>query len=244
MSENFPGSNCFGIGFEAASSASPCLPTSGETVCRCTQDDPLECDLVREWTDSEKRVVAYCADRVVYIPKRVDEFGVAVDDLAKQFSVCKNMVNLNEWQPYTRGASGRESEKYTNNWRSTARFLCFWNWDYVWRNNKCLDKHRFLDEECWHGVACNGASSAYDAYQLSCLDQVQGSRCTPSILQRAGRPQCECGFLQPWVGFACGAADDACNGHSCVWNTGDGNRYCDYYSYHLGSWGTLGQSGR
>ena len=28
--------------------------------------------------------------------------------------------------------------------------------------------------------------------------------------------------------FACGAKDGVCNGHACVWNTGDGNSYCDW----------------
>lgn len=235
--------NCWDSGFESASIASPCLTTSGETTCRCQQsDDPQECDLFDAWESSNKKTIAYCADRIVYTPMKIDsETGLQVDDLSKQFSVCKDMVKLDKWEPYTRAASGRDGEKYKNKWRSTARFWCYvWDWDYTWKDNKCLDENRYLGEKCWHGVACKGADAAYDGYMLSCLDTPEGDICTPSILHRE-RPKCECGFLQPWLWFACGAANDVCNGHSCVLSTRDMNRYCDYYSYHLGSWGTLGQ---
>ena len=42
------------------------------------------------------------------------------------------------------------------------------------------------------------------------------------------RDQCECGWFDWYVGFACGAADGSCNGHACVLTTQDLNYYCDY----------------
>jgi len=231
---------CWEDGFATAFGASNCLPTSGETVCRCAQNEPEECDLLDVWESSNQQLVAYCEDRVVFIPKKIEN-GIEVDDVSNQFAVCKKMIRLNNWAPYTREGSGRPEEKYSHNWRSTARFRCWWNGDYTWRNNKCLDEQRYINEECWHGVACEGSSTRSDGYMLSCLSTLNGgNQCMPSIMSRK-RPQCECGFLQPWVWFACGAADDVCNGHSCVLSTQNGKRYCDYYSYHVGSWGTLGQ---
>jgi len=228
---------CWKDDFEAASNAGDCLSTSGTTMCKCTQPDSEECDLLNVWAESNNQILAYCEERVVFIPKKIVD-GVEVDDETQTFSVCKKMVELNAWQPYTRAASNREAEKYANNWRSTAWFYCLWQGDYTWENDKCQDKQRYLGETCWHGVGCNGADASYDGYQLSCLDTTQGDICQPTIIHR-DRPQCECGTFQPYVWFACGAASSACNGHSCVMNTGDGNYYCDYYSYAFGSWGFL-----
>ena len=54
---------------------------------RCQQnDDPQECDLFDVWESSNKKTLAYCADRIVYTPMKIDpETGLQVDDLSKQF---------------------------------------------------------------------------------------------------------------------------------------------------------------
>merc|ERR1719228_2650034 len=80
--------DCWSDGVEAAREASPCIPTSGSSLCRCTQNDPEECDLLNEWATSNEQATAYCEERVIFVPKQIVN-GVEVDDPSKTFAVCR-----------------------------------------------------------------------------------------------------------------------------------------------------------
>lgn len=210
----------------------PCTVTSASTTCRCADESDNGCNIALT-SDGE---TGRCKDILVYVGGEQAELhtssagvsSVGVAATSKEM-FCQDMVRNDQWDELgliatTDAAKPKEwwgwmipycPDGYTNSW---------WN---IFRDTMCHRPERFLGETCGQlsfGVGtCQGSNTSYTEYSTSCY---QG-RCMPYAEVEARAP-CECS----WVGWnlfvVCSAAGDACDGHACVLNTGDGNKYCDY----------------
>lgn len=178
-----------------------CDLNSGSTTCYCKGGSM--CD-VHSGSTSNDFEAAYCQEKKCYVPR---------DDERDTECFCSAMEKLPEFP--RRGS--RKSTQCGSSWWKWG--CCLFKSGYAWKDGKCQDKTRFMNEKCWDGGECkNGNGDA----KVSCYE----NKCYPtaSVQKRA---QCEC----DWIGwnflFAC-SSSETCDGHACVWNTGNGNKYCDY----------------
>lgn len=97
----------------------------------------------------------------------------------------------------------------------------------------CKDTKKLLGEGCHDGWGSGGechqdGAAPYSDNRLSCWDygDGDGARCRPAFQLYGGTKTCECGYDWNVAGFICGADDNACHGHACVWGTNGVNK-CD-----------------
>jgi len=161
--------------------------------------------------------LGFCQDQAVYVSKAAGTAAVEA-----RTRTCSSMKKVASFA--TRAASGRAYEKYRGSWWKWWKCAgVFWD-GYEWDDGKCLDSKRYLGEACGYSTDCQGPSG-YDEAALACPSNgAEPNTCIPA-LKVESRAQCTCDWFKWHLGFACGS--DTCNGHACVWNTGDGNRYCD-----------------
>lgn len=182
-----------------------CTLTSGTSTCKCPGNGEF-CD-VHVGEDSDTFEASYCSDKICYVPS---------SDETKSQCYCRNMVEL----PAFPKRGGRATEKCGSSWWKWG--CCLFKGGYTWKDGKCQDKTRFMKEKCWDGGSCKDGSDGDS--KTSCYE----GRCYPWV-SVGTRPQCKCDWFGWNVIFAC-SSDETCDGHACVWNTGNGNRYCDYGS--------------
>lgn len=173
---------------------------------------------------------AFCPQTIIYVRgERCGEPGASCncgDSGVTCTSYCEQLESVGDW-------SDRRRESATNRAESKSRpwYGC-WS-GYETRNGRCHDQTRYLGEECWDdtGECFNDGVDAYDGRHMSCATSESAGigdppTCIPSAFKLDERNQCTCNWFDWWIGVACGA--NQCNGHPCVWSTGDGNYYCDY----------------
>jgi len=197
-----------------------CTASSGTTTCKCAD---IMCDIDNLASSGS---TGRCAVKKVYVAdgqasSQNSEVGVTG---TAETVFCENMVNNNQWAAQGCIATAADdSESYT---KSRWWHLC--KSGYTYRNWKCYRKTRFIQpkESCWDGWwsgKCKNSDTSYDEYSTSCY---QG-QCVPYAFAQQ-RAECSCA----WVGYnffvVCSASGGSCGGHACVWNTGDGKRYCDF----------------
>jgi len=148
--------------------------------------------------------VAYCQDKECFIPK---------DDERNSVCICKDMERI----PGFPKRGSRAARKCEGKWWEWG--CCLFTSGYTWKDGKCQDKTRFINERCWDGGECkNGDGDA----RVSCYD----NRCMPSVSVQ-NRAKCECDLIGWYFFFAC-SSSDTCDGHACVFSTGPGGWMCDY----------------
>lgn len=202
---------------------------TASTACRCDPanvDGLLGCDV--ETRDAATGVVsAYfvCNSRVVY-----DGTGGVRSDFCAQYTRVEN------WASTTRAGNTNDPERRYDG-DSWAKWKCYGNLWYDWNptgDRKCRDQERYIGEVCWDGSwgwggQCHNPDQSYADNALSCYTRPgeQRASCVPAVYPGIARNSCTCNLFDWWFfGIACGSDD--CNGHACVLNSGDGNKYCDY----------------
>jgi len=213
-----------------------CDASSGTTVCACP-DSFCTIDELKRKPPS----IGWCDDKVVYVEAGDTHVNsntgeVAVTGTGEKV-MCQNMVKYDQWE--AKHLVARDSDGPAEN--SRGYWSCWSRNGHAWHDGKCRRSQRYLGEKCWGGSkwyrstrpgSCAGSTSGYDHYSTSCYAGV----CVPKAWAQQ-KQQCECA----WVGWnliaVCSAANNACDGHACVLNTGDGKKYCDYSTAQ--DWTTL-----
>lgn len=219
----FPDPNCEG---GPPQDAGPCSAIKETSTERCELGAKTRGVDANRW--GPDYIFKYCPSRTVF------EFGDG-----SQRAFCDDLQPVpppNDWAT-TRRPDDRPYEDHSGSWWPWAR--CLADWSRSWVGGKCVDDTRYLGEQCGDELEChNSGVKAYAGLHLSCAPPsatslaISEPTCVPSaFLLDVERDQCECNdwWRFDWnFGFACSAKDGVCNGHACVWNTGDGNHYCDW----------------
>lgn len=176
----------------------------------------------RNGADANRWTEAYAFDHCEQLTVYVHEDGTN-----KHY--CERLARTGDWSTRRRDTAGSGKPESTND----GGWSCWWSSDKQWHDGKCRAKTRFLGEACWDdsGECDNSGAEPYSGLHLSCATMpslgITSPTCIPSAFA-IERNQCECGWFDWYIGFACGAADSACNGHPCVLSTQNGKYFCDY----------------
>jgi len=212
-------SDSVGIGCDGGmpQGASACMAgTSVSSASPCALGDNLNGVDVNRWENTY--AFDHCEDVVIY----------TLADGAKR-GFCRRLASTGAWHLRRRDTAGSGRQATT----SDSWWGCGWWWQgTTWHNGKCHDSKRYLGESCWDNVECdNSGVDSYAGLHMSCATvpplEITSPTCIPSAFE-IERNKCHCGWFDWYVGFACGAADGACNGHPCVYSTGSGDYSCDY----------------
>jgi len=203
-----------------------CTVDSGKTTCKCpTSQDGGGCHI--DALSSDVPTTGRCAALMVYVldgERKHSRTNLSVDVIGKSSETyCKDMVKNDEWK--TRQIVKLPDDPPPTN--SNSWFTC-WPPN-TWQDGRCQRRSRYLGESCWDGLfgagQCLGNDSPPFEYATSCYL----GKCLP-LAWAEERHECSCAWLGWNFLVACSSANGRCNGHACVWNTGDGKKYCDYGS--------------
>jgi len=193
----------------------------------CTVGSSTPCALSGGGVDAERWLASYDFAYCSVVTRFVRGSGNSCEDEGTSCTYyCDELASTGDWSTRRREAVTSNAESTDTSW-----WWCGWWSGYQWEDGRCQDKTRYLGESCWDdsGECYNDGADAYSGLHMSCATVpgagINSPTCIPSAFT-IERNQCECSWFDWHVGFACGASN--CNGHACVWNTGDGNRYCDY----------------
>lgn len=201
----------------------PCTVDSGEETCFCPPANgswSCHIDMLDVGTTGR------CAELQVYIDKGATHESNGEIDITGEGeeTYCNSMIKNDRWSDLgVVKASSDPPASSDANWLSCL-FAGGYSWSYS--DSACVRKTRFLGETCWGGwfgagACAQGSSESYDEYSTACYE----GKCMPFAWVR-DREQCQCAWLGWNLIVACSA--HACDGHACVLNAGDGNKYCDY----------------
>lgn len=219
----------------------PCTATSGTTTCKCADEGDsanIRCNIGLTGGTTGR-----CEELMVYVggeQAELRDIGVGVSATSTE-RFCKSMVLNDQWDELGLVATDDNPESRDKGW-----FTWWWygcprgytedSWWGPFSDGPCYREERLLGERCWQAWGtkgtCGGSDTSYDEYSTSCY---RGT-CVP-YAEVETRDSCECSWVGLNLFVVCSAADDACDGHACVWNTGDGNHYCDYATSQ--DWQTL-----
>jgi len=221
--------------------AEPCTAASGTATCRCADEGDsanVGCNI-----GLTGGATGRCAELMVYVggeQAELSDVGVGVRATSKE-TFCKSMVLNDQWHELGLVATDDNPERadkvwYGWWWYGCPRGYTEDSWWGPFSDGPCYRKERLLGEQCWQawGITgtCRGSDTSYEEYSTSCY---QGT-CVP-YAEATARASCECSWVGPNLFVVCSAADQACDGHACVLNSGDGNHYCDYATSQ--DWQTL-----